>query len=176
MRRNTSLGMFASAAIVATALVGSENAWAGKFKTLNTADLAVNEQVRDLSRPQNTGGTMEMELYEFTTKSGAEGTYQCRIARNATTRPLNLRLIALNGTVLESCEAPANQTCSTTPRSLVSNAKFLCLVASFAGSTAGGFYEVAVRRTEPGALLSETETDRVTTDAAVDPDAQGVLD
>ena len=136
--------------ILAAALVmgGAALAEAGQFKTLNTAGLGVGGQVTAYSSPKNSGSSMEMESYEWQTAAGG-GTYRCRITSNATSRVLNIRLIGVNGTVINSCTTAAGGTCNGASVGLAGGVKFQCLVATAFGTTIpsdASWYQMAVQR------------------------------
>jgi hypothetical protein len=136
--------------ILAAALVmgGAAVAEAGQFKTLNTSGLGVGGQVTAYSSPKNNGSSMEMETYEWATASGG-GTYRCRLLSNATSRALNIRLVGVNGTVINSCTTAAGGTCDAPSIGLAGGVKFQCLVATSFGTTIpsdASWYRMGVQR------------------------------
>jgi hypothetical protein len=133
---------------IIVSLVAAGGAVAGQFKNLNnTAALAPNGLVRAVSSPQNTGTAIELEAYEFLTAPDA-ASWTCRILGNGAGVPLNMRLVGLNGSILASCTAPAGGVCNTPAQNLLPGHRYLCLVASDAGSPAAplGAYTMAVQR------------------------------
>jgi hypothetical protein len=126
---------------------------AGQFKTLNTAGLAEGQQQTAVSSPKNSGLAMEMEVYEWTSRS-AGGYYQCRILSNFTGEPLTITFMGVNGTIIDSCTAPAGGTCDVPAYNLFGNLKFQCLVATGYGSPviSTNTYKMAVRRVAPVVL------------------------
>ena len=130
------------------ALLAPSQAEAGEFKTLNTAGLGVGGQVTAYSSPKNNGPAMEMEVFEWAS-SLSGGSYRCRITQNATARVLNIRLIGINGTIVNSCTTSAGGVCDAPTVSVVSNAKFMCIVATQNGTTIpsdSSWYQMAVQR------------------------------
>jgi hypothetical protein len=141
-------GLFSSVmGIAAAGLLAATAAQAGQFKTLNTASLAVGASVQAYSSPQNTNDSMEMEVFEWPTPA-AGGTYSCDILLNETGRVLNISLIGVNGTVINSCSAAAGGSCSTPIVGLAANTKFQCLTATSFGAPvgAGVYYSMSVQR------------------------------
>jgi hypothetical protein len=97
--------------IAASALLAATAAQAGQFKTLNTGDLAAGGSVQAYSSPQNTNQSMEMEVFEWPS-AAAGGNYSCDILYNGTGRVLNMSLIGVNGTAINSCSAANGGSCS----------------------------------------------------------------
>ena len=141
-------GLFFSVmGVAASGLLAATAAQAGQFKTLNTGDLAAGGSVQAYSSPQNTDSAMEMEVFEWLTPA-AGGAYSCNILYNGTGRVLNMSLIGVNGTVVNSCAAAAGGTCSTPIIALAGNTKFQCLTATSFGApvAAGVYYSMSVQR------------------------------
>lgn len=139
-------------ALAATAggvLLGTSAASAGQLKTLNTQVLGVNGQVTAYSSPKNTNSAMEMEVYEWQT-AAVQVNWRCRILSNQTTRALSLRMIGLTGVELASCTTAPGGTCDTPSVTLGATFKFMCTVATGAGSpipSDTSWYRIAVQRT-----------------------------
>ena len=141
-------GLFYSVmGVAASGLLAASVADAGQFKTLNTANLAAGGSVQAYSSPQDTNSAMEMEVFEWPTPA-AGGAFSCNILYNGTGQVLNMSLIGVNGTVINSCGAAAGSSCSTPIVSLAGNTKFQCLTAtSFGASVAPGvYYSMSVQR------------------------------
>jgi hypothetical protein len=141
-------GLFPSImAIAASGLLATTAAQAGQFKTLNTANLGAGGFVQAYSSPQNTNNAMEMEAFEWPSVA-VGGSYSCNILYNGTGRVLNVSLIGVNGTVINSCSAAAGGSCSTPIISLAGNTKFQCLTSTSFGApvAAGVFYSISVQR------------------------------
>lgn len=134
-------------AIAASGLLAATGAQAGQFKTLNTGNLAVGGSVQAYSSPQNTNDSMEMEVFEWLTPT-IGGSYSCDILFNGTGRVLNMSLIGVAGTVINSCSAAAGGSCSTPIIGLAGDTKFMCLTAtSFGAPVAPGvYYSMTVQR------------------------------
>jgi hypothetical protein len=120
-------------AVAASGLLAA--AQAGEFKTLNTNTLAAGGSVTAVTTPKDPipltafGGAIEMESFEFQT-SPAGGSYHCQIVANNTNKTLNISLIGVNATVINSCSAAAGGTCNTPAVGLVGDLKFQCLLAT----------------------------------------------
>jgi len=140
----TALFCFGIAFVFVLALGG--DALAGQFKTM--ASVPNGGTLYAYSSPMSFGPAMEMEVFEFLSTSVADN-YRCRIVQNRTNRPLTIRLIGVNGTVVGSCTAPTGGgSCVTPTFSLVPNLKFFCLVSTYnpAPVALGGWYQMGVQR------------------------------
>jgi hypothetical protein len=130
------------------ALLVPMHASSGQFKTLNTQTLGAGGQVFTYSSPKNTNTAMELETYEFQTTS-SQVNWRCRITANQTSRALTVRMLGLTGVQLATCTTPAGGTCDTPAITLGSNFKFMCVVATAAGSPIPSdlsWYQIAVQR------------------------------
>jgi hypothetical protein len=132
--------------VAASALLAATAAHAGQFKTLNTGGLAAGGSVQAYSSPQNTNQSMEMEVFEWPSTAG--GSYSCNILYNGTGRVLNMSLIGVNGTVINSCSAGVSGSCSTPIAALAGGTKFQCLTSTAFGApvAAGVYYSMSVQR------------------------------
>jgi hypothetical protein len=133
--------------VAASALLAATAAHAGQFKTLNTGGLAAGGSVQAYSSPQNTNQSMEMEVFEWPS-TAAGGSYSCNILYNGTGRVLNMSLIGVNGTVINSCSAGVSGSCSTPIAALAGGTKFQCLTSTAFGApvAAGVYYSMSVQR------------------------------
>jgi len=138
--------------VAAAVLLAASAAQAGELKTLETATLAPGGSITARSTPKDPisptgapGSAISMEAFEFHT-SPSGGSYFCEITSNATNKTLNLSLIGVNATVVNSCSAASGSTCSTPAVTLAGNLEFICLVATSFGSTTAttGSYIVGV--------------------------------
>lgn len=126
-------------AVAASGLLAA--AQAGEFKTLNTSTLPAGGSVTAETTPKDpipltaSGGAIEMESFEFQT-TPAGGNYFCEIVANGTNKTLNISLIGVNATVINSCSAAPTKSCNTPAIGLLGDLKFQCLLATQCCSTA----------------------------------------
>lgn len=126
-------------AVAASGLLAA--AQAGEFKTLNTSTLPAGGSVTAETTPKDpipltaSGGAIEMESFEFQT-TPAGGNYFCQIVANNTNKTLNISLIGVNATVINSCSATPTHSCNTPAIGLLGDLKFQCLLATQCCSTA----------------------------------------
>ncbi len=146
--RFTTLLSSALALGASAALLVPMHASAGQFKTLNTQTLGAGGQVTAYSSPKNTNSAMELETYEFQT-TPSQVNWRCRIIANQTSRALNVRMLGLTGIELAACTTAVGGTCDTAAITLGANFKFVCVVATGAGSPIPSdlsWYQIAVQR------------------------------
>jgi hypothetical protein len=143
MRRHTLSALALTASFTA---FFTADAFAGQFKRLEAvAALPVGGALFTLNSPQNFGGTMEMDVFEWPT-APAGGGYSCSVTFNNTGQAINIRLIGVNGTIITSCTTAVNGTCATPVVNLAGNTLFDCLIATQFAAPAGTntFYQFAV--------------------------------
>ena len=131
--------------VFAVALALSADVLAGQFKRMGSGPGFT--PVFAYSSPMTYGQAMEMEAYEFTSGTTTDN-FRCAIIQNRTNRPLNLRFVGVNATVVGSCTAPVGGNCVTPVFSCLPNLKFWCVVATQypAPVAVGGWYQMSVQR------------------------------
>lgn len=131
--------------VLAVALLVNADASAGQFTTVPS--VPNGGEVAFTSSPKNYGNAMEMHVYEWPSTTVTDN-YRCRIVSNSTGRALRLRLIGVDGSIINFCITPVNGTCATPIVSLLPNLKFHCTVSS--GNpfpvTSSALYRVAIGR------------------------------
>lgn len=149
MRRSSVFAM----TLVVLEFLTKGSAAAGQFKRIDASTLGPGQQRVVHASPQNQSSAMEIDVYEFLTRIGGGG-YRCRITSNNTGTALNLRLIGLTGTILNTCTTPVNGGCSVPFIGLGSNFLFQCTVAAAGLDPAlvGSHYVLTVQRASTGAF------------------------
>jgi hypothetical protein len=145
MQRVFALAVFG--AVIVAVLVFSGEAPAGQFKRIIGGGLTDGGGfVFAHASPRNFGNAMEMDVYEFETP--ASDSYRCGILNNNTGRSLNVRLVGVNGTIINSCATPVNGTCATPFVGLFGGLLFQCTVSTGFGSpvTDPAYYRFFVQR------------------------------
>jgi len=113
--------------VLAFVLMVTGDALAGQFTTVPS--VPNGGEVSFYASPKNYGNAMEMHVYEFPSTTVADN-YRCRIVSNSTGRALRLKLIGVDGTIINSCITPVNGICATPIVGLLPNLKFHCTVSS----------------------------------------------
>ena len=131
--------------VLAVALLMNAGALAGQFTNVPT--VPNGGEVQFYASPKNYGNAMMMHTYSFNSTTVTDN-FRCRIVSNSTGRALRLKLIGVDGTIINSCITAVNGTCATPIVALLPNLRFHCTVSS--GNpfpvTSSALYRIAIGR------------------------------
>jgi hypothetical protein len=137
-------------------LLAPGGAFAGQYKTLDASQLEPGQELIVRSSPQNSGGAMEIDVYEWQgSADDPDALYLCRVFANKTGQTLNLSMIDIDALdIISSCSAPlsADEGCLTLfqvhPETDI---KLLCIVGTGIGFPVceGAHYKFSILRSDP---------------------------